>query len=75
MGLMSGYSLSVGSISFTPEMRIAPTITITGTTTGTFTSGYPIVNNITTFSCQVLADATGAGAYSYINSLILDARF
>ncbi len=59
---------------FNPEMRAVPVVTVTGGVAGTFLAGMPKAASITTYSCELQGDLTTAAGYSYILTLIADAR-
>lgn len=63
-----------GAYHFDVEMRIAPVMAVTGSTTGTFSAGQPAVTSITQYACELQGDMTGNAGYSYILSVRANAR-
>jgi hypothetical protein len=61
-----------GNYRFRVPMRVAPTLTITAITNGTF-SGAPVGGAATINGCNITGDLTGGG-YTYVNSLKATAR-
>jgi hypothetical protein len=59
---------------FIPEMRAAPTMTVTGGTSGTPAAGHPQAMNANPWGVELQCDLTGAG-YAFYRSIKASARF
>jgi hypothetical protein len=62
------------NVYYPVTMRADPTITVAGSSTGTFISGAPYANYPTPENAHIILDTTAAGNYAYIYSFIASAE-
>lgn len=61
---------------FPSVMRAAPAVAVTGVaTTSAFAASNPRAIGITTFGCELQGDLTSGSGYSYMTTVVADARF